>query len=626
MTATVLETTLEAALLLARDDVHVFPLPARSKAPRVRWRDVSTAEPGQIIYWLSGSDANYGVDCGKSRLLVLDEDEMGELERLAVDQGKPMPNTFTVRTAHGQHFYFRQPGGFGNRAPFKRNGYKIDVRGEGGYVVGPGSTHPSGAVYTLTDATSPAELPSWLLDLLVAPAVPEAMPVISSQGNVWEAYVDRTVAGALRDLAQLGDLPLGAQDGRGQGWDAGTFAAACQLVRAANSGSGYTLDRAHEDFMAHAPTDSDFSAEQLDHKWSSAVRAVGGGALTPQGSSGEDFGHVGVAGPSPEPERHLSAVPDSILTRFPRLDLAALLSPDRPEREWVLRGLIPAGASVALVAPAGVGKSLLLLALALDIARGRGDFAGLTIPKARRVLLVDMENTEDDYAERLRSLGVTPADLPELEERFIPINLPLLAPLDKPEGGRELEAILEAYEVATGDVVVLDSFQRVTEGPENDSDTARGYYRHTASMLKKLGLTVIRTDNTGKSPEKGSRGSSSKRDDVDLELLLTRDATHEGHLHLRPGKSRLPGIAPLVLERREDEDGRLHYTTASDPGRVKVAEAQGALDELGLPHDVSERVAVDALRGAGVKIVRSVLRDALKERKDRARDLSPVEE
>jgi hypothetical protein len=73
---------------------------------------------------------------------------------------------------------------------------------------------------------------------------------------------------------------------------------------------------------------------------------------------------------------------------------------------------------------------------------------------------------------------------------------------------------------------VLDSFQRVTSGPENDSDTIRAYYLHTGIRLKRRGITVIRTDNTGKDINAGARGSSGKRDDLDVELILTPDTAH----------------------------------------------------------------------------------------------------
>lgn len=304
----------------------------------------------------------------------------------------------------------------------------------------------------------------------------------------------------------------------------------------------------------------------------------------------------------------------AIRERFPRLDLVALLQADRPPREWVVDGLIPAGASVALVAPAGTGKSLLLLALCIAVARGQRTFAGLRVT-GRRVLLVDMENTQDDLADRLQALGVTPDTAVELDQ-LVTIHLPPLAPLDAAIGGVELAAILDAYDVQPGDVVVLDSLQRVINGAENDSDTMRAYYRHTAVMLKRRGVTVIRTDNTGKDTDKGARGTSGKRDDVDVELVLTADAEHPERLRIRPGKARVTGIQPVVVNRVIDDDGRLTYSTAGDPFRVAVADAHRALDDLQVPTDAGERKAAEAVKAAGRKVVRAALRVAVKERRD----------
>ena len=158
-----------------------------------------------------------------------------------------------------------------------------------------------------------------------------------------------------------------------------------------------------------------------------------------------------------ESEAHLAA-----RERFPRLDLAALLSAERPAREWLWWRLIPSGAAVAVVAPAGTGKSLLVLALMVAVARGDRAFAGLRITN-RRVFLVDMENTEDDLAERFRDLGVDAGEVAKLDN-LVFIHLPKMAALDTPAGGSELEAALDAYDIRAGDVVVLDSTQRVLAG------------------------------------------------------------------------------------------------------------------------------------------------------------------
>jgi hypothetical protein len=84
---------------------------------------------------------------------------------------------------------------------------------------------------------------------------------------------------------------------------------------------------------------------------------------------------------------------------------------------------------------------------------------------------------------------------------------------------------------------------------------------------------------------------------------------------LKRGKIRLPDIDSITLDQQLDEDGRIYYDSASDPFRVKVADAIAALDKYGVPIDAGERKATEALRPHGVLPTREVFRVALKERK-----------
>jgi AAA domain len=308
-------------------------------------------------------------------------------------------------------------------------------------------------------------------------------------------------------------------------------------------------------------------------------------------------------------EARLAAVREYL----PRLDLAALMSVDRPPRSWLWWRLIPAGAAVALVAPAGTGKSLLLLALVIAITRGDRAFAGLRITNPR-VLMIDMENTEDDLAERLRDLGVTADNAAKLDDLAY-LHLPMLPPLDTPAGGVALLALVDGYHIRAGDVVVLDSIQRLTSGKENDSDTIRAYYLHTGIWLKRRGITVIRTDNTGKDADRGARGSSGKRDDIDVELIMEPDSSHPGRVSIKPGKLRLPDIDSIILDQLIDEDGRIYYDSASDPFRAKVVDAIAALERHAIPVDLGERKVAVALKGHGEDFPRAALRVAIKERR-----------
>jgi hypothetical protein len=152
----------------------------RGKHPAVKWGMAATTDPQVIAAEWSGRLRNVGIACGPSKLVVIDEDKPGEFERWATDHGHTIPATFTVTTAHGRHWYFWAPAGvpIGNRDGMF-TGYAINVRGGptrtskfGGYVVGAGSTHQTGAVYTADSNLDPAPMPAWLTEALTGSGEP----------------------------------------------------------------------------------------------------------------------------------------------------------------------------------------------------------------------------------------------------------------------------------------------------------------------------------------------------------------------------------------------------------------------------------------------------------------------
>lgn len=162
---------------------NAFALPPRTKRPASSWKQYQTERPSlddQRRWQAEGCNAAI-VTGIVSRLLVLDCDTpeaIAEAERLGTN-GAP-----SVKTAKGVHFYFAHPGGqVGNKARFIPG---MDLRGDGGFVVAPGSIHPSGARY---EWQKPPEgdlppAPGWLLDAVTlkppeaAPAAPRIKPAI----------------------------------------------------------------------------------------------------------------------------------------------------------------------------------------------------------------------------------------------------------------------------------------------------------------------------------------------------------------------------------------------------------------------------------------------------------------
>lgn len=161
----------------------------RGKHPCGGWTRDSTADPDVIRAALARGLRNLGVDCGKSGLLVIDEDSPGAFSHYARRTGQALQVTFTVTTGKGRHIYFRQPPGppLGNGTG-ALSGRGIDVRGHGGYVIAPGSHHHTGIIYTPADVSTPvAPAPGWLVTALRSPPArtrPDGVRHGSPQGRL----------------------------------------------------------------------------------------------------------------------------------------------------------------------------------------------------------------------------------------------------------------------------------------------------------------------------------------------------------------------------------------------------------------------------------------------------------
>lgn len=118
--------------------------------------------------WFGDGDRNIGLATGaKSGVFVLDIDgPEGEkaLKALQEEHGR-LPATRTSSTGRGEHRFFRMPEGEKIANSAGRLGPKLDIRGDGGYVILPPSHHASGAQYKWRDDKAEiAEAPAWLIE------------------------------------------------------------------------------------------------------------------------------------------------------------------------------------------------------------------------------------------------------------------------------------------------------------------------------------------------------------------------------------------------------------------------------------------------------------------------------
>jgi hypothetical protein len=144
------------ALALAQKSFRIFPLIPNGKTPAIKgWQNLATVDSAQITRWWGnkphgrnsdplapkGPNCNVGIATGRG-LVVIDYDtKPGKrgAESLAVHENiYGLPDTMRVRTATGGlHVYLRIDRPVRNSV--SKIADNVDIRGDGGLVVGPGS-------------------------------------------------------------------------------------------------------------------------------------------------------------------------------------------------------------------------------------------------------------------------------------------------------------------------------------------------------------------------------------------------------------------------------------------------------------------------------------------------------
>lgn len=221
-------TMIECAAFYTGLGWGVIPLAPKSKIPYGKLLPMARDNQGNVLYdhkgnpkrtwkthadqhaneieiteWFTACpDANLAILTGStSGLIVLDID--GTAGQQFVDYCGELPNTPTVKTAHGRHVYFTYPKiVVGNKIGLSE---QVDIRGNSGYAVAPPSINPDGIEYIweITPDVEVAPCPDWLLALLqpkgtMTPTVPPLLSSLSgAKAPVAASAVNRFAASAL---------------------------------------------------------------------------------------------------------------------------------------------------------------------------------------------------------------------------------------------------------------------------------------------------------------------------------------------------------------------------------------------------------------------------------------------
>jgi putative DNA primase/helicase len=197
----------------------IFPVREGEKTPAIAGGHNSASKDKAIVngWFRANPNLNYGIATGAGTFVLDIDGEQGlsNLQKLWAEQADgrvPFMNTMKVETPHGRHYYFRSSANhIGNSVGKIAEG--IDIRGDGGYAVGPGSRLPDGD-YRLApgrrfDVIAPA--PAWLLRMVGQMTAPElnetAAPLAIADDNLDRARA-YAAAAFRQELNRLRKAPV----------------------------------------------------------------------------------------------------------------------------------------------------------------------------------------------------------------------------------------------------------------------------------------------------------------------------------------------------------------------------------------------------------------------------------
>lgn len=162
-----MSTKREAAHEAVRRGFTIFPIAPDSKVPLLKenWLQIATTDAKQIdAWWDAHPDANIAGLTGDKLIFDIDKRHGGLDTWSMLKMVEDFPDTsWSVTAGGGAHMIYQMPDGQKVKAGAHKAGQGIDIKGDGGYILLPGSTI-KGIPYQWGNTRPASFAPQWAID------------------------------------------------------------------------------------------------------------------------------------------------------------------------------------------------------------------------------------------------------------------------------------------------------------------------------------------------------------------------------------------------------------------------------------------------------------------------------
>lgn len=476
------------------------------KNPRTKqgYLDATTDETQVRQWWRRWPDASIGAPTGPAiGMWVLDvdlpkkdgdHDGRETLAGLEAIHGA-LPATLEQRTGSGgrQLFFAWEEGRHIPNSAGNKLGRKLDVRGQGGYVILPPSLHPCGGRYEWTgEENQPAAAPEWIVSMV------EKKPEPKQERTDWQERPTPPGYGpaALRDEAQkVASAPEGE---RNHTLNTAAFSMGTLI-------GGRVLDR-----------------PEVERVLLDAARACGlseDEAMTTM-RSGLDAGEAKprTAPERPKEEKRQERSEDKPRKRLIFHAVADLLRQPTPPR-WLVRDYLDAGSLSCIFGPSGSTKTFVALDMGLCLATGT-KWHGQAIGDPGGVIYVCGEGLAG-INKRLMAWFLEHPDADPKQTPFFVSDAPV--PFLNPDALFEARESIKALVTLHGKpkLIIVDTLARnFGPGDENKTPDMCAFVDALTETSKLFDCAVMVVHHTGLADANRARGSSSFKGALDWEYKL----------------------------------------------------------------------------------------------------------